>query len=262
MILVSSGFTGKPNVSLFNLHLKQIDPGNVFIRPSKNPKNSRHNFDLVLLDHGLYRELSEDLRSNYAQLWTSLIKADEEGIRKYSYRVGGTDIYQLFACMLTGREWDKISQSDLSSVRETDEVGRISDGAMTYLIEVADILGKLPRPVLLLLKTNDLLRHVDEKLNTVADDRITYVIMGSYCSKAVWLDTKKYIFDKIRSIGLSFSLVKQLFTAWWQYERLAYALWLYQFSVKWAEKLNWTRKKQIKAKDQEVNNSTKSTLIL
>ncbi|CAO0795144.1 unnamed protein product [Mucor circinelloides] len=237
-------------------------PGNVFIRPAKNPKHSKHNFDLVLLDHGLYRDLSEDLRSNYAHLWTSLIKADEEGIRKYSYRVGGTDIYQLFACMLTGREWDKISQSDLNSVRESDEVGRMSDGAMTYLVEVADILGKLPRPVLLLLKTNDLLRHVDEKLNKVADDRITYVIMGSYCSKAVWLDTKKYIVERIKMIGFSFDLLKQLFSAWWQYESLAYALWLYQFSAKWADRLNWIKKKKSKSNQLNTPNNDRVAITI
>ncbi|KAI9487186.1 MAG: ABC1 family-domain-containing protein [Benjaminiella poitrasii] len=218
-------------------------PGNVFIRPAKHPKSSKHNFDLVLLDHGLYRELSTELRLNYAHLWTSLINADEEGIREYSYRVGGTDIYQLFACMLTGREWDKISQSDLNSTREVAEVGRMSEGALTYLTEVTNILGKLPRPVLLLLKTNDLLRHVDEKLNKVADDRITYVIMGTYCSKAAWLDTKNYIFEKMRSAGFTFKLLKQLICAWWQYNSLAYALWLYHFGTRWAEKLNLTKKK-------------------
>lgn len=231
-----------------------LDPGNVFIRPAKNPKHSKHNFDLVLLDHGLYRELSEDLRSNYAHLWTALIKADEEGIEKYSLKVGGTDIYQIFACMLTGREWDKISQSDLSSARETEEVGRISEGALTYLVEVADILGKLPRPVLLLLKTNDLLRHVDEKLSKVSDERLTYVIMGTYCSKAVWLETKKHIFEKIRSIGFSFRLLKELFSAWWQYESLSYVLWLYQYSSKLATKLNWTKK--------ENNATTTNTRLL
>lgn len=215
-----------------------IDPGNVFIRPAKDPKHSKYNFDLVLLDHGLYRELSEDLRSDYAHLWTSLIKGDEEKIRKYAHRVGGTDLYQIFACMLTGREWETIENSDLNSVRETAEVGRISTGAMEYISEVADILGKLPRTVLLLLKTNDLLRHVDEKLNVVPDDHITYVIMGSYCSKAVWLDTKKYITNRIRTVGFSLSLFKQLFRAWWQYESLAYTLWFYQLGLKCAEMLN------------------------
>jgi aarF domain-containing kinase len=83
---------------------------------------------------------------------------------------------------------------------------------------------------------------VDEKLNVVPDDRITYVIMGSYCSKAVWLDTKKYILDRIKSVGFNFTLFKQLFSAWWQYEYLAYALWIYQFSTKWSEKLHLVNK--------------------
>ncbi|RCH83651.1 hypothetical protein CU098_006581, partial [Rhizopus stolonifer] len=140
-------------------------PGNVFVRPAKDPKHSKYNFDLVLLDHGLYRDLSPELRSNYAHLWTSLIKGDEKGIREYSFKVAGTEGYQLFACMLTGREWKTISQSDLNTTRTEEEVDRISEGAIDRFVEVADILGRLPRAVLLLLKTNDLLRHVDEKLS-------------------------------------------------------------------------------------------------
>jgi aarF domain-containing kinase len=218
-----------------------IDPGNVFIRPAKDPKHSKYNFDLVLLDHGLYRELTNELRVNYAHLWTSLIKGDEAGIKEYSLRVGGTDVYQLFACMLTGREWAKISESDLNSVRHDEEVGRIAEGAVEYLVQVADILGKLPRAVLLLLKTNDLLRHVDEKLNnnqpgTIPDDHITYVIMGNYCAKAAWLDTKQYLLDKMNVMGFSLNLFKELFRAWWQYTSLDYALWIYQLTSFWAEK--------------------------
>ena len=33
---------------------------------------------LVLLDHGLYKQLSEDLRLNYAGLWQALIFGDEK----------------------------------------------------------------------------------------------------------------------------------------------------------------------------------------
>ncbi|KAG1450266.1 hypothetical protein G6F56_008401 [Rhizopus delemar] len=213
-------------------------PGNVFVRPAKDPKHSKYNFDLVLLDHGLYRDLSSELRSNYAHLWTSLIKGDEKGIREYSFKVAGTEGYQLFACMLTGREWKTISQSDLNTTRTEEEVDRISEGAIDRFVEVADILGRLPRAVLLLLKTNDLLRHVDEKLSDVHDERITYAIMGFYCSKAVWLDTKRHILEKIRMFGLSFYLFRQLVRAWWQHESLAYSLWLYQLAMKWIEKLH------------------------
>ncbi|KAG1226380.1 hypothetical protein G6F68_019754 [Rhizopus microsporus] len=113
----------------------------------------------------------------------------------------------------------------------------MTEGAIERLVEVADILGKLPRVVLLLLKTNDLLRHVDEKLSNTHDERMTYVIMGSYCSKAVWLDTKRHILEKVRTFGLSFHLLKELVKAWWQHESLAYSLWLYQLVAKWLEKL-------------------------
>ncbi|KAI8079783.1 ABC1 family-domain-containing protein [Halteromyces radiatus] len=204
-------------------------PGNVIIRPST--KKHGHNFDLVLLDHGLYRTLPDQLRSDYAHLWTSLISGDEEGIRIYAHRVGGTDGYQLFASMLTGREWAKINNADLNSIREQEELGRMTEGALTFLVEVADILGKMPRTVLLLLKTNDLLRHVDEQLNVVPDERITYVIMGQYCSKAAWLDTRSYLIQQLKEIGWHWYLMKSLLSAWWHYQKLEYSLWFYQLAT-------------------------------
>ncbi|KAI9259336.1 cupin-like domain-containing protein [Sporodiniella umbellata] len=195
--------------------------------------------------HGLYRDLPYDLRSNYARLWTSLIKGDEQGICQYAYEVAGTEGYQLFACMLTGREWDKIRQSDLNTTRSESEVDRISVGAIERLTEVADILGKLPRAVLLLLKTNDLLRHVDEKLSASHDERITYAIMGFYCSKAVWLDTKRQLLHSIRTLGFSFLRLKQLFYAWWQHESLVYSLWLYQWAVQWIDTVHRLQVKKL-----------------
>ncbi|KAI8391313.1 ABC1 family-domain-containing protein [Radiomyces spectabilis] len=206
-------------------------PGNVIIRHRN--EGGRFNFDLVLLDHGLYRTLPQQLRADYAQLWTALIKGDEKGIEKYSLRVGGTEVYQIFACMLTGREWDTIQSMDLNSMRTSDELGRMSMGAMELLKEIADILGKLPRAVLLLLKTNDLLRHVDETLSVVPDQRNTYLIMGRYCAQAVWLDTKQYLLNQIRTVGLNWRLTKHLFQAWWNYEALEFGLWFYRILTSW-----------------------------
>src|SRR6266516_2874181 len=55
--------------------------GNLIIRsqPSSNP-----NFDIVLLDHGLYRQLPEDLRVNYAHLWLSIISNEIPSMKRYS----------------------------------------------------------------------------------------------------------------------------------------------------------------------------------
>lgn len=45
---------------------------------------------LVLLDHGLYKQLDDDFRIQYAHLWRSLMKADVKGIKE-SCKVLGVD---------------------------------------------------------------------------------------------------------------------------------------------------------------------------
>jgi aarF domain-containing kinase len=52
--------------------------GNVFIRPAQR---HGHNFEIVLLDHGLYRQLPQQLRVDYAHLWLSIIHNDSTSPR-------------------------------------------------------------------------------------------------------------------------------------------------------------------------------------
>ena len=39
---------------------------------------------LVLLDHGLYKSITDSFRLEYAALWRALIFADADGIRRHS----------------------------------------------------------------------------------------------------------------------------------------------------------------------------------
>ncbi|KAL0085269.1 ABC1 family-domain-containing protein [Phycomyces blakesleeanus] len=214
-------------------------PGNVMVRPAKNPKRSKYNFDLVLLDHGLYRTLTDELRTDYARLWKSIITSDEDGIKKYSMRVGGTDVYRLFASMLTGRDWDAIDSADLGSSRSEAEFKRLSEGAIEFFVDVADILGRLPRSVLLLLKTNDLLRVVDEQLNRAASDqKTTYVVMGTVCTRAVWLDTKQRLREQLAMVGFDFKVFGELVRSWLSFQTLEWGLWFYEKYAVWAERIS------------------------
>ena len=63
---------------------------------------------LVLLDHGLYRELPDELRLSYARFWMSIILQDQEGMKAQAEVLGAGDLYPLLACMLTRKSWDKI----------------------------------------------------------------------------------------------------------------------------------------------------------
>ena len=48
-------------------------PGNIFVRP--HPDNNKE-FQVVILDHGLCLELSEDFRKNYSTFWRSMFLQD------------------------------------------------------------------------------------------------------------------------------------------------------------------------------------------
>jgi len=66
--------------------------GNLLIRPAGRQSKSPYNFEIALLDHGLYFDIDTQLRINYCKLWLSLIapaSADTDSDRrKYAELVG------------------------------------------------------------------------------------------------------------------------------------------------------------------------------
>jgi len=75
--------------------------GNLLIRSAPSSSLSPYNFEIVLLDHGLYFDLTEELRFNYAKLWLALIDSASPTTiaerRKYANLVGniGSDLVGL-----------------------------------------------------------------------------------------------------------------------------------------------------------------------
>ncbi|RKP04352.1 hypothetical protein CXG81DRAFT_8471, partial [Caulochytrium protostelioides] len=116
-------------------------------------------FDLVLLDHGLYRSLSTPFRLDYARLWASLIAGDRAAIE------------QRTANLL--REWAPGAEAPpirgatrLGVARSRSEADIIADKIASgeFVLAVAKVLSQLPPELVLLVKTHDLLRHTDEVL--------------------------------------------------------------------------------------------------
>ncbi|XP_023684597.2 aarF domain-containing protein kinase 1 isoform X1 [Paramormyrops kingsleyae] len=155
-------------------------PGNVLVR--KCPKSKRS--EIVLLDHGLYQVLNQAFRLDYCRLWRALMKADMKGVERYSRRLGAGDMFPLFACVLTARSWASlnagISRTAVTSLEDTE----IRANAARYLPQISELLNKVPRQMLLLLKTNDLLRGIETVLQTRANAS-SFLNMSRCCVRAL-----------------------------------------------------------------------------
>lgn len=173
--------------------------GNIAIR--HNPARRKpYNFDVVLYDHGLYRTIPERLRVDYAKLWLAVLDGDEPKMRKCAYEVADiTDAqFPLFASAITGRDYRVLTRKEIStSARDRGEQETISEAFGDDLLQqIVQMLGKVPRIILLILKTNDLTRSLDEGLQTRQGPVRTFMILAKYASRTVWQDQKEKFWSR------------------------------------------------------------------
>ncbi|KAH8119414.1 ABC1-domain-containing protein [Phellopilus nigrolimitatus] len=217
--------------------------GNLFVRPAQKLSKSPYNFEIVLLDHGLYFDIDRALRINYSSLWLSLIapaspktNADR---RKYAQLVGniGDDLYPVFETAITGRAglegtWDTDESSsgtkrpsslvDLmpQNEQEREAIRNAVVQREGLLLSVFDLLRRVPRRVLMLLKLNDLVRGLDFSLATTHSGIRIFLITAQFCNLAVYEDFKRHLIDDMRKRGsVSWSGLWNYFGQWWSFQK-------------------------------------------
>ncbi|TKA53349.1 hypothetical protein B0A53_04367 [Rhodotorula sp. CCFEE 5036] len=223
--------------------------GNLLIRPALPHSRSPYNFEVVLLDHGLYFDLPDDLRVNYSKFWLSLMESNSPSVeaarRKYAKLVANIDDdhYPLFQAAITGRA---ALQGATLSGEETK--GTIRRGSMldlegnspeerkmmrramveggpdgsNLLEQLFVILRNIPRRMLMIFKVNDLNRALDISLQTTHSPVRIFLIIASYCNLAIRLDDLSH---------LSELTLRERFSSWWRYQSWRLTLWMYTFGA-------------------------------
>ncbi|TNM95951.1 aarF domain-containing protein kinase 1 isoform X2 [Takifugu rubripes] len=182
-------------------------PGNVLVQKCPYSQKSQ----IVLLDHGLYQVLHAEFRLDYCRLWQALIRGDMSGVERYSRRLGAGDLYPLFACVLTARSWTSVN-AGISSVPVTQsEENEIRSNAALYLPQISELLNRVPRQMLLLLKTNDLLRGIESTLQTRASSS-SFLNMSRCCIRALARHRKTKAASWIRRVHITLMESVQLWT--------------------------------------------------
>ncbi|KAI6134473.1 ABC1-domain-containing protein [Pisolithus croceorrhizus] len=213
-------------------------PGNLLIRRAAKDSRSPYNFEIVLLDHGLYFDMDDQLRINYSKWWLSLIARTSpktlEDRRKYAELVGNItpDLYPVFEAAITGRvalegAWQDESYSGgydrASSIIDVPPFSEAEGEAIRnavsnegILLSVLDVLRRVPRRVVMVLKLNDLTRSLDHALATTHSSARIFLITAKYCVAAVWQDDYRRIQQHgLRLYGWLGSL-RCLVSCWWK----------------------------------------------
>ncbi|CAM9824095.1 unnamed protein product [Lampetra fluviatilis] len=155
-------------------------PGNVLVH--RDPASGHT--EVILLDHGIYQTLSDGFRVDYCRLWQALLRADVAAVEKHARSLGAGELYGLFACVLTARSWDVVQQGIDRAPITSKEESEVRGSAAQYLPQISDLLNRVPREMLLLLKTNDLLRGIETVLRTRADAS-SFITMSRCCVRAL-----------------------------------------------------------------------------
>lgn len=143
-------------------------PGNIFITPKKDG-----DFDLVLLDHGLYRDLSEKTRENYSKLWTGIILREEQLIKDACVNLGVGEQYPLFTAMITNQKYKSVMNSKETNIKarlqgrkgnEEKNKRQNQKLALMFRKEIIWCLEKMNRELVLIFKVNDYINNIDRKL--------------------------------------------------------------------------------------------------
>ncbi|CAO1617190.1 unnamed protein product [Sympodiomycopsis kandeliae] len=223
--------------------------GNVLIRPAPKESRSRHNFEVVLLDHGLYFDIDKGLRTDYARFWLSLLSSSTPFIqaerRKLAKKIANIDddLYPILESAITGRSGLEGSdpgnpngvkgKKRASSILDMETGTEMSEEEQEHIrktvmekeglfLDILQLLRSVPRRMLMVLKLNDLTRSLDASLHTTHGPARPFIIAARYCALAVWDDDKEKLRERRRREGWSVNLVKSWFNSWTSY------LWFYR----------------------------------
>jgi aarF domain-containing kinase len=131
-------------------------PGNILVR-------RKDQVQLVFLDHGLYHKLDPVLRLHYASLFKSIITLEPLNVKYYARKFTSLhDVnHKILATMLISRAWDEnLNIIGLPNDISKQESKFLNEFLITNYDQIMMILSTLSTDLLLLMKTNELLRSI------------------------------------------------------------------------------------------------------
>ncbi|CAD5225149.1 unnamed protein product [Bursaphelenchus okinawaensis] len=146
----------------------------------------------------------------------AILKPDKDEIQKICTKMGVGELFGLFACIVTARSWDSVTKG-ITKVKSTAaETTHIKEFAASLIPQISQVLDKMPRAMLLILKTNDLLRAIEHRLGS-QNRSDAFIEMSKQCSRTVF----EHRLKRANTFSQKFFLTVKLYT-------ILFKLYVYQ----------------------------------
>lgn len=136
--------------------------GNILIRKVNNTAQ------IVILDHGLYETLPNDVRHSLCHFWKSIILGDENKIKKYSKELG-VDDYKTFSQILLQRALLAGRGMAFKAKLTEDDIRQLTAMAKDHFNKVMTILKSIPPNMLLVFRNLNTVRAINQELGEPVD---------------------------------------------------------------------------------------------
>ena len=168
-------------------------PGNVFIR--RNPKNKNRS-QVVLLDHGLYKEVPDHVRTFYCRIYRGFVTGHYQEIKEACADVGIKD-WKGMAFVVFMRPLDMEFFTD-EGITIADAYELMKDKKklqyfmhkimVNHTDEVMELIRSIPREFLLILRNNNIVRSINRELGAPVN---RFTLFGRQAIRGL-KDTRSY----------------------------------------------------------------------
>ncbi|CAL5189920.1 unnamed protein product [Lathyrus oleraceus] len=132
-------------------------PGNILVSPE-----GRNGFSLVLLDHAVYRELDEEFRKDFCQLWEALALKDSKKTMWLGERFGAGKYSRYLPIIFTGTTIESKYSSGMS-IKEKETMKHELKSLMFE--DLSLFMESMPPDFIAILRVDALLRSTIRKMD-------------------------------------------------------------------------------------------------
>jgi aarF domain-containing kinase len=157
-------------------------PGNILITSNKGKPQ------IILLDHGFYRYVSDDFRKDFCRLWHGLVQLDYDTVKKIADGMGLGEYYRYLPLVLTYRTIN--SNRPLGEIISREEAKELHKKNEITFEKITNLMQRLPPDLIFIIRTSNMVAMHNLRLGGSTRNRL--MVYTKYSFRALYSGLSYY----------------------------------------------------------------------